>query len=290
MTRFGGTQVRSQGVWLIVLLLLGCGRRTQLDVGTVPVVRFTPSGVAYDLSGEGRDLLLVHGFSADRRMWDGMRAPLVEAGFRVIRLDLRAHGVSGPSGPEQSNADDLAAVLDATGSRDVVIVGHSAGAAAAIELALSAPARVRGLVLVAPSVNGLRITTRMEGMSEVGRLVRAGQDSAATEVWLRHPAMELFGDAMAKESLRGIVRENKRVWRAAPPRAFTPSAWERAKEIRVPVRVVVGARDVTGTREVSDSLATRMALRMSVVDGAGHWVSLDRPEAVLRVVREFSVR
>lgn len=104
---------------------------------------------------DGAPVLLVHGFGSNRaENWGnaGWEKPLVDAGFRVILVDLRGHGESErPAGAEHYDAtlflDDLVAVLDASGRGRVDVLGYSFGARLAWDFALAYPERVRRLVL-----------------------------------------------------------------------------------------------------------------------------------------------
>src|SRR3954469_18024783 len=73
--------------------------------------------LAHETSGSGRPLLLIHGLTESRRMWDPL-VPALAADHLVLRVDLSGHGESGPSeagyGPDVM-ADQVAAVVDATG-------------------------------------------------------------------------------------------------------------------------------------------------------------------------------
>jgi 3-oxoadipate enol-lactonase len=120
--------------------------------------RVTLSG---ELAGEGTPVVLLHGLTATRRyVVMGSRA-LERSGHLVVCYDARGHGRSTPA-PEPGAygyellARDLAAVLDALGLERAVLAGASMGAHTALRLALSAPARVAGLVLITPGVDPLR--------------------------------------------------------------------------------------------------------------------------------------
>lgn len=115
-------------------------------------------GVALSVSraGEGTAAVLLHGLTATRRyVVMGSRA-LQRSGHLVVSYDARGHGRSSPA-PEPSAygyellAADLVAVLDELGLERAVLAGASMGAHTALTLALSAPERVAGLVLITPS-------------------------------------------------------------------------------------------------------------------------------------------
>jgi pimeloyl-ACP methyl ester carboxylesterase len=105
--------------------------------------------------GEAVPVLLLHGFGSDFQMnWGstGWVRDLEAAGRRVIGPDLRGHGTSDK--PTESAlylpehfVSDLVDLLDRLGLERVDVVGYSMGARLAWELALTAPGRVRRLVL-----------------------------------------------------------------------------------------------------------------------------------------------
>lgn len=83
-----------------------------------------------DTGGDGRAIVLTHAWPLNADIWDYQSAALAKAGYRVIFYDRRGFGRSGK--PETGYnfdvfADDLAAVIEQTGVRDVTIVGYSMG-------------------------------------------------------------------------------------------------------------------------------------------------------------------
>jgi pimeloyl-ACP methyl ester carboxylesterase len=108
---------------------------------------------AYDEAGSGPAVVLCHAGIADRRMWTGPFQALA-AGGRVVRFDWRGYGESGPATADHTLHADLLGLLDALDIDRAVLAGCSAGGAAALDTALTAPDRVAGLVLVGPGLSG----------------------------------------------------------------------------------------------------------------------------------------
>ncbi len=116
----------------------------------------TPENVsiAYDVDGDGPPLVLVHGITESRFGWDPLVAALA-AEHRLIRLDLRGHGESGP-GPAYdiaALASDVPPLLAHLGvdPAETVLVGHSLGGVVVTAVAGSAP--FRGVVNVDQSLD-----------------------------------------------------------------------------------------------------------------------------------------
>ena len=103
----------------------------------------------YEDVGAGPAVLLSHSWFCDGRQWPQVER-LATAGYRVLNVDNRGHGRSGPHRERYDvwdMANDLMAVLDDAGVDEAVVVGLSIGGFAAIRMALRYPTRVRGLVL-----------------------------------------------------------------------------------------------------------------------------------------------
>jgi 3-oxoadipate enol-lactonase len=88
--------------------------------------------IYYDLVGpeDGPVLCITHSLASDGGMWAEQMPPLLQAGFRVLRLDMRGHGGSDPVAGDytmKALADDVAAALDALGLPRVHYMGLSIG-------------------------------------------------------------------------------------------------------------------------------------------------------------------
>lgn len=105
--------------------------------------------------GDGRPLLLLHGFPETHVMWHRV-APALAERFAVVCADLRGYGRSGKpaSTPDHAPyaksamAADMVQLMDALGFRTFSIAGHDRGARVAYRLALDHPARVERLALL----------------------------------------------------------------------------------------------------------------------------------------------
>ena len=109
------------------------------------------TGIEFDVTGDGRPVLLLHGFPDSGRLWRHQVPALSGAGFRVIVPDLRGYGRSGkPEAVEAYSipvlAGDVIAVLDSLGVSSAHVVGHDWGAGLAWALASLAPGKVDHLV------------------------------------------------------------------------------------------------------------------------------------------------
>ncbi len=111
--------------------------------------------IAYDVTGAGPAVLLLHGFPQTRAMWARIADDLARD-FTVVTADLRGYGAS--SKPEaladltnyafRAMAGDMAALMTSLGFEAFHLVGHDRGARVAHRLSLDAPERVLSLVVM----------------------------------------------------------------------------------------------------------------------------------------------
>jgi len=108
--------------------------------------------IHYDLIGPdgGAVVLFAHALVADGGMWAGQVPPLVQAGFRTLRMDMRGHGGSGAPATHCSIMDlarDVVALLDHLALPSVHFVGLSIGGVIGQALAVNFRNRLTSLVL-----------------------------------------------------------------------------------------------------------------------------------------------
>jgi len=107
--------------------------------------------IAYDLTGSGPPLVLVHGLTESRRAWDPLVPALAEH-HTVVAIDMRGHGESGPAAiyDPPAMADDVAAVVSGLDLDPPVVVGHSMGGIVVTAFAGAHPCR--GVINVDQSI------------------------------------------------------------------------------------------------------------------------------------------
>ena len=260
---------------------------------TLAVLERPGGRLAYEAAGDGPAVVLVHGFGLDRRMWD-LQAEHLAAWFRVVRYDCRGFGASGPFDPAvpYTHAGDLVALLDHLAIGDAVLAGLSFGGRVALQAALAAPARVRGLVLLDAVLDGVPWDPgSAAGLDEVARQIRAGGVPAGREAWLAHP---LFAAARQRPDLASrlaamVAGYPGQHWLGQDPHApARPEPLDVLEHVTAPTLVAVGDHDVPCFREMSAVLARRIpGAQFRVIPGAGHLANLEQPAAVNDLLTGF---
>ena len=151
--------------------------RTPLAVQESTVAAPDGATLHVQTAGRGQTVLLIHGLGY--AAWAGvpLRNHLVGAGYRYLTFDNRGTGRSDkPQGPYtiRQLADDAVAVLAAQAKPSVHVIGYSLGGYVALQLALSHPALVKSLTLIATSAGGAGATDVPEATRETWRAAAGG--------------------------------------------------------------------------------------------------------------------
>ncbi|WP_420567430.1 alpha/beta fold hydrolase [Thalassovita sp.] len=108
--------------------------------------------VAYDISGDGPPVLMLHGFPQTRAMWDPI-VPSLEQRFTVVRADLRGYGATDKPAEVseysfRAMAADQVALMQELGFPQFHAVGHDRGARTVHRMALDHPQAVLSICLM----------------------------------------------------------------------------------------------------------------------------------------------
>ena len=251
--------------------------------------------------GAGPPMLLLHGSGAATHSWRDL-APLLSADFTVIAPDLPGHGFTqAPIGDGASlpgMARSLRALLAALNLKPTAAVGHSAGAAIALRLALDDPALFKSGVV---SLNGalspfpgaaghiFPVLAKLLFLNPVAIQLfawRAGQPGAVAKL------METTGshlDGVGLELYRRLMRTTGHVegalammsrWNLEPLRADLG-------RLEVPLALIAAANDHAVPPRVAHD-AARLASGATVVDlpNLGHLAHEEAPDLVARIIRD----
>ena len=280
---------------------MAAGEAKLIDAGNQPLSPPPTTGVlvrpgarlAYEVTGEGPAVVLVHGFGLDMRMWDAQVRHLAGS-FRVVRYDCRGFGASGPFDPAApyTHAGDLIALLDHLHLGQAVLAGLSFGGRVVMQAALAAPDRVRGLVLLDAVLDGVPWDPdSAEALDEATRQAQACGMLAGRAAWLAHP---LFAAAREQPGVAGQLAAMVggypgQHWTGPDPHRQTrPQPIDALEDLAMPVLVAVGEKDVPGFREMSAVLGRRIpGARCHVVPGAGHMINMEQPAAVNELLARF---
>jgi 3-oxoadipate enol-lactonase len=146
------------------------------------------SNIAYRISGHGKPLVFCHALASRQELWDRQRQAFTEK-FRMVSFDLRGHGDSPPPGNGdysfESQADDVAALMDHLNISSATLVGISVGGEVAQVAAARHPHRFDRLILVSTACHTepARASTWEARIQEAGRVGMPGIAAATASRW-----------------------------------------------------------------------------------------------------------
>jgi len=250
--------------------------------------------LAMESAGQGRDLVLLHGWGMNRRIWD----PLVEAlqdRFRVHRVDLPGHGES-PWDASMATLERWSRAVLEVAPDGAVWVGWSLGGLVMLQAASREPHRLRALVGIAATPCFVRRrdwrTAMQPGLLEQFS-EQLAQDREATLG--RFLALQFQGVEEGR-SLSRKTRERLAALPAPQPEALATGLELLRKsdlravlgELELPLLWLLGEQDRLVPPVLADALS-RLAPGVTIrrISGAGHAPFLSHPQQVAGSIRRF---
>jgi pimeloyl-ACP methyl ester carboxylesterase len=259
-------------------------------------------GIEYEVTGEGRPVILLHGFPDSGRLWRHQVPALSDAGFKVIVPDLRGYGRSDK--PEEVDAyrmpllvQDVLAVLDAAGESRAHVVGHDWGAAVAWAVGVGAPDRLDHLVALSVGHPGAFRSAGFEQYARswymllfqfrgVAETFISGNDWMGFRRWAGHPDID---GVIADLQNDGSLTPGLNYYRAnVPPESFLGGA-DDLPPVEAPTMGVWSSKDfaLTETQMVNSERYVAGEWRYERIEGVGHWMQLEAPDDVNRLLIDF---
>lgn len=264
----------------------------------MPVKYFTVEGVATHVyhvgpttlpetvpdTSAGEVVLCVHHSGGNGSNFAGVLSAL-EGRHSPLAFDFPGHHRSGSLdslGSVEKLAAFTGALIDKLGLRPVVLLGHSMGGSVGLELALTRPDVVRGLVLCGAAAR----YPASEELLERFRLITEGKAR-------RHFDPSAYSPHTPKEIVgAGFMDSLKTDPRAVYPNLLALRAWEaesRLEQVSVPTLVVVGSDESSAMAEQAEVMASRIpGARRIVIDEAGHMIPMEQPAALADAVAAFA--
>ena len=254
-------------------------------------------------------ILLLHGFPDTSHLYDRL-APLLAGERRVVTFDFLGWGRSDKPSDHEYDAASLLADLDAViaylGAQTVMLVAHDISGFPVIDRALAHPARIDRLVLLNTIYSPSRAAVPPAAIARfstpgVRREISVFLSSTFDSIWQRsylEQVGQFFCDgetraqylkvfvAHARESRRAFFGLNRVLISEVSSRK------QRVGDMQTfdkPVSIIFGAEDQNlnaGVARELDALFPNSELHL--IDGACHYVQLDAPEAVARLILEPS--
>jgi pimeloyl-ACP methyl ester carboxylesterase len=249
----------------------------------------------YEVMGQGQPVVLIHGGLLDHRMWDDQFSVFAE-NYRVIRYDVRGHGLSPDPYGDRRDCDDLRDLLVYLGEEKAHIIGLSLGGAITIDFALEHPDMVLSIIPVSSGLSGYEFTgelvqKNMGGLREAyfdGDYHKAADcfQRSWTDGPFRNPedvpkAVRGKVHAMAYENIKP-GKTNGRVLIPDPP------AIGRLAEIKTSTMIILGELDMPGIHDITDRIMSEVpGARKVTLSDVAHNANMEDPSRFNSAVLEF---
>jgi pimeloyl-ACP methyl ester carboxylesterase len=255
--------------------------------------------------GSGDPVLLLHGFPDSAELWRHQRPALVRAGYRVVAPDLRGFGAS--ARPHEVDAyrietilGDVVGVLDALAIADAHVICHDWGAALGWSLAAFLPDRVRSLAALSVGHPRSFGAAGLEQREKSWYMLLFQFEDTAEELlrrddwrlmrdWTRHhPELSRWIPALERP---GALRAALNWYRANahPAASIADDGGQPFPSVRARTLGLWSSGDayLTESQMVGSAPWVEGGWRYERVEGASHWLQLDRPDHVNRLLLDF---
>jgi pimeloyl-ACP methyl ester carboxylesterase len=249
--------------------------------------------LAFDDRGTGRLVVCVPSMGDVRQEYRFLAPMLVEAGYRVVTMDVRGLGESSVNWPDYSVAaigSDIIALIRYLNAGPALLVGDSMAGGASVWAAAEAPELIAGVALIDPFVRDM-------GPLWPGRLLwpvlfadlwgpAAWGKYYSTLYPTRHPAdwqeyMQQLKRNLGKpgrmRALRGMLLASKQ------------ASEDRLSQMKAPVLVIMGTKDPDFKQPAQEAqrVATALHAPVQMIEGAGHYPHAEMPELVAPLLISF---
>lgn len=279
----------------LLFFLTGCASE-EISTGYIDVGN---GSLYYEESGKGEALILLHGHSLDRRMWDGQFFEFAKK-YRVIRYDMRGYGISSPQTEEYpfTHVEDLVRLMDALQIEKAHVVGLSMGGFVAADMLGWFPERMKSAVLACGNIRKTPGPSQPMGEEESTR--RDKEIAALKEKGVDVMKREWFEGLMSsagsqRERMREPLWQMIEEWGAWQPlhkevRVIAGlDAYVVLKEKRPETPVLLLEGNAPGNRysttpEILNYLPNG---KLIVLDDCGHMLNMEQPEEFNKAVMRF---
>ena len=227
-----------------------------------------------------RNLVYIHGAGGSHLNWPPQLRRM--AGVNAYALDLPGHGRSKGVGKTSIAAyrDFVVAFLQAIGLEKATLVGHSMGAAIALDFALHYPTRLGSMILIG---SGARLGVAPAILNGVH------QDfEAAVRLICEYAYAPNASEQLMRLGRRQMLRMSPQVLHDDFLVCDAFDVMDRLDEIGCPTLMICGTEDKLTPPKYSAYLRDHIArARLTLVEGAGHMVMLEQPQVVSQAIARF---
>ena len=276
------------------VLLASCSTQPKIESGYIPVSQ--GGQIYYEAVGEGTPVIMLHGHTLDLRMWDPQVKPLLDAGYRVIRPEMRGYGHSSKQQPGQqfTHLDDMMTVMDSLHIAKAHVVGLSMGSFVASEMVAMHSDRLLTATLASGNIRNMPgPSTPFDSLelarkdSVIAQNLAQGIDKCKEE-WIEKL---VSGGGSNREAIRESVAQQVNDWDAwqlvnrEMRNYYGYEAWDtlKVRQPEIPVLILSGEKEGKGKNPMLKYLPNS---RQVIIPDCGHMSNMEKPEEFTQLILE----
>ena len=236
---------------------------------------------------DGAPLVLANSLGTDFRLWDGLLPHLPE-GLRILRYDMRGHGLSDcPEPPYSMGAlvRDAERLMEHTGVRDAIFVGLSIGGMVAQGLSAKRHDLVRAAVL---SNTAAKIGTRQIWEARIAEVEKGGVEAIAEAVLERWFTRKFRGSEAIKPWRNMLIRTPAKGYMGCAAAIAGTDFMTPTSGLRLPLLGIAASEDGSTppdmVRETTDLVP---GSQFALIRGAGHLPFIEKPVEYGQILTDF---
>ena len=240
-------------------------------------------------------VVFIHGAQNDHSVWSLQSRWFAHHGFAVLAVDLPGHGRSAgtPLPSIEDLADWIELLMERVGAgettKNVTLIGHSMGSLTALECAARHPARISRIALVGTAVpmpvsDALLGAAKDKEPKAIGMINTWSHSPRGTTGGNTVPGMWLLGTSkrLMERQKPGVLHND-----LAACNAYT-HGMDAAISVACQALIISGSKDMMTHPKAAAKLASNIRdVRSITLDGAGHALMAEQPDAVLDALRSF---
>jgi pimeloyl-ACP methyl ester carboxylesterase len=255
----------------------------------LPSLAINNATIHYTDRGQGSNLVLLHGFPLDQRIWRHQSDDL-SSDFRVIAPDLPGFGksTSGGAFSMASLADDVHSLLKKIGALPCILGGLSMGGYVALAFAAKYAADLRGLILTDCRSNA----DTPEQRAGRDRMIQTAREKGSAAI-----ADEMLPKLMAANASPELVQEIRQMCEACPAETIQralagmrdrPELTRALSLLSIPGLIIVGEQDVLAPVELAQVMQKALAgSKLKIIPDCGHLTLVEKPAETTSAIRGF---
>lgn len=250
--------------------------------------------IAYSSEGKGTPIVLLHGFCEDSFVWNDYKQEIIDAGYRVICIDLPGFGESEVIEPTSiaANAEVVNTVLDELDVTKIILIGHSMGGYTALAFAEKYPHKLLGMGMF-HSHPAADDPEKLEGRRRSIEVVR----EKGAPLYVKQLIPGFFAEKFARSNTFVVDKLIHRAARYQPEgiiaaleaMANRPDRSEVLRQFKRPVLFIIGKEDQAVPPEPSMAQTTMVeTASVLILEGVGHMGMFEATKQTQRAILKFA--